>query len=288
MSKPIYVIVSLVIFSGNTAISLAQSPEIEQSQKEAATGQSKTPWKTKNLPADAVTPSSSARNPSSPVSPIVIPESWKAKDLSPEKIDSSVEVAPKPVGNTGNDGFVPGWHRPHLFPADVQVVPSSPLNKNPDKNVLDYHNQVKDFHQSLAADEQNAKETTSWHGHLISANSEMACKSYSNCFDFLNKYDKKTALAPKSRAKGYLLYVNDKWYKLDKHGNTLAIKAIQKSIKSKGFYVAVNGKLKGNTIVVDNLVEIIDTPGGKASAPMNFDDNKLQSTDKVRGHLLGK
>ncbi len=189
MSKPIFVIVSLVVLYGNMVICSAQAPQIEQTAKEEATGQSKEPWKGKNLPPDA-------------------------------------------VGDVSNE-----------------------MNN-------------------------------SWHGHLISANSVAACKNYSHCFDFLNKYEKTTALSARSRAKGYLLYANDKWYTLDKHGNDLAVKAIQKSIKSKGFYVAVNGKLKGNIIIVDNLVEIIGTPGWKASAPTKLDDSKLHPVDKVQGHLL--
>lgn len=201
-------------------VCLAQDPQ--QSAKESATGQNKAPWKTKNLP--------------------------------PEKIDSSVELAPTNVSSP------PQTH-------------STPVG------------QTKEL-QSSSVNANNSKETTSWQGHLISANSAIVCKGYSNCFDFLNKYDKTTALSAESQAKGYLLYANDKWYTLDKHGNDLAVKAIQKSIKSKGFYVAVNGKLKGNTIIVDNLVEIIDTPG--LSAPTHLDNSKQHSVDKVQGHLLGK
>jgi hypothetical protein len=57
----------------------------------------------------------------------------------------------------------------------------------------------------------------------------------------------------------------DKWYHLDKHGNELAIDAIKRGIKRTGFYVTIDGKLKGNIIVVARLIEIIDEPAQNPS-----------------------
>lgn len=100
--------------------------------------------------------------------------------------------------------------------------------------------------------------SANWKGYLIGVDS--ANRSYPN-LDWLRNYDRDKALSPDNRTKGYLLYAIDgKHFSLDKHGNELAIKAIESSLKDKGFYVAVNGKLKGNIISVDNLVEVMDAP----------------------------
>jgi hypothetical protein len=98
-----------------------------------------------------------------------------------------------------------------------------------------------------------------WHGYLMDSDTAKLPHKASDALDFVQNYDSKTALSAKSQAAGYMLFA-DKWYHLDKHGNELAIDVIKRSIKHKGFYVIVGGKLKDNTIAVARLIEIIDTP----------------------------
>ena len=104
----------------------------------------------------------------------------------------------------------------------------------------------------------SASEIT-WHGYLMDSDSAKLSHKDGSVLDFVQNYDSKTALSAKSQAAGYMLFA-DKWYHLDKHGNELAIAAIKRSIKHKGFYVTIDGRLKGNIIVVENLVEIVDSP----------------------------
>jgi hypothetical protein len=102
-----------------------------------------------------------------------------------------------------------------------------------------------------------------WHGYLMDSDSVKLFNKGSSVLDFVQDYDSKAALGTKSKAADYMLFA-DKWYHLDKRGNELALEAIRRSIKHKGFYVIVEGKLKNGTIAVARLTEITNGPDVKA------------------------
>src|ERR1700733_11664340 len=92
----------------------------------------------------------------------------------------------------------------------------------------------------IAAIAGSSSELT-FHGYLMDSDSAKLPHK-DTVLDFVQNYDNKTAQSTKSQAAGYMLFAGN-WYRLDKHGNELAIEVLKHSRKQNGFYVTVDGKL---------------------------------------------
>jgi hypothetical protein len=97
-------------------------------------------------------------------------------------------------------------------------------------------------------------------GYLVDCDSVKSYRSAKNASELVANYNRQNALSESSKATGYVLYSDGKWFALDKHGSELAGDVIRHSIKKKGFYVLVSGKLTDETIAVDSLTELMDVP----------------------------
>jgi hypothetical protein len=74
--------------------------------------------------------------------------------------------------------------------------------------------------------------------------------------DFIKHHTKDCALMENCRRKGYTLYVQPGWFDLDKHGNYLAVKVLQKSKRNRAFFVRIEGSAQAGILKVKRIVEI--------------------------------
>lgn len=94
-----------------------------------------------------------------------------------------------------------------------------------------------------------------WKGYVIDQMCAKSHKSDPHPLNFVKNHTRDCALMEACRASGYALYSDGKWFNLDKNGNKLTEKVIAASSKSRGFHVAVQGDLAGNTIKVKDIQE---------------------------------
>lgn len=112
-----------------------------------------------------------------------------------------------------------------------------------------------------------------WQGYLIDRQCAESIKDDSDRKTFVVHHTKDCALMPNCRAKGYALFVDNKWYDLDKRGNELAVRILTVSNKKRGFYVRVTGTTQGQVLKVESMKESEEPmPGNGAEKKKNDTD----------------
>lgn len=96
---------------------------------------------------------------------------------------------------------------------------------------------------------------THWQGYLIDRQCAESVRDDSDPKAYVLHHTKDCALMPNCRAKGYALFVDGKWYDLDKRGNELAVKILTASKKKRGFYVRVTAAVQGKLMKVESMKE---------------------------------
>jgi uncharacterized protein YxeA len=112
-----------------------------------------------------------------------------------------------------------------------------------------------------------------WQGYLIDRQCAESVKGDSDSKAFVLHHTKDCALMPNCRATGYALFVDNKWYELDKRGNELAVKVLTASKKKRGFYVRVTGTAQGKVLKVESIKE------SEEPKPNNGAEKKRHGTD---------
>jgi len=74
--------------------------------------------------------------------------------------------------------------------------------------------------------------------------------------DFIKHHTKDCCLMANCKKRGYAIYVKARWLVLDRHGNKLAIKLLEKSARRSGFYVRACGSVEGDRLTVKTIEEI--------------------------------
>lgn len=96
---------------------------------------------------------------------------------------------------------------------------------------------------------------THWQGYLIDRQCAESIREDSNAKAFVLLHTKDCALMPNCKAKGYALFMDGKWYELDKRGTELAVKILTASKKERGFYVRITGAVQGKLLQVESIKE---------------------------------
>ncbi|MBI4533498.1 MAG: hypothetical protein HY711_06080 [Candidatus Melainabacteria bacterium] len=107
----------------------------------------------------------------------------------------------------------------------------------------------------LDCDQAWAAGCKQWYGYLIDRQCAESVEKDTKPKAFVLHHTKDCALMSNCQAKGYALFVDGKWYDLDKRGNELAIQVLQGSRKEHGFYVQVTAVLQGKMLKVNSLQE---------------------------------
>jgi hypothetical protein len=113
---------------------------------------------------------------------------------------------------------------------------------------------------TLQAKSIETRTENTWMGYLVDSKCAESFKHLSDPLQAAREHRKACLIEPESVNSGYELYANDKWYKLDRLGNRLAQLVANESISQHGVYVSVMGKLDGNFINVQKIVEVMVSP----------------------------
>lgn len=103
-----------------------------------------------------------------------------------------------------------------------------------------------------------ADKTSKLQGYLVDRQCADSVRGDSDPESFIKHHTKDCALMVNCRRKGYSLYVKPNWFDLDKHGNKLAVKVLQKSARRNAFYVQVEGTTQAGILKVKDIVEVAE------------------------------
>ncbi len=107
--------------------------------------------------------------------------------------------------------------------------------------------------------------SSAFQGYLLDRQCADSVREDSDPEDFIKHHTKDCALMVNCRRKGYSLYVKPNWFDLDKHGNKLAVKVLQKSPRRNAFYIQVEGTTQAGILKVKDIVEVAE-PVAKVDA----------------------
>jgi len=117
------------------------------------------------------------------------------------------------------------------------------------------------FVQALSITITMASEKRSWIGFIVDKDTAQKISANPKGAKLvLSAYRKNEALQPSAQKNGYGLFVDDHLLYLDSQGNKLAVSTIKESAAKSGFYVSVQGVQKGDSIAVNSIREIDQSP----------------------------
>ncbi|MDZ4836358.1 MAG: hypothetical protein SGJ27_21500 [Candidatus Melainabacteria bacterium] len=108
----------------------------------------------------------------------------------------------------------------------------------------------------ISASRAFAVDETTWQGYIVDRQCADSVRQDSDPEPFVKHHTKDCALMANCKSRGYSIYSNCKWFDLDKHGDQLAIRLLQASKRTSGFYVEIRGTSKGSVLKVKKIKEI--------------------------------
>lgn len=105
----------------------------------------------------------------------------------------------------------------------------------------------------------------SFDGYLVDRKCSAAVLGDPHPEDFIKHHTKDCSLMANCKKQGYAIYITPRWLILDKHGNKLAIKLLEKSARRSGFYIRAKGSIEGDRLTVKTIEEI-EEPRSEDSA----------------------
>jgi hypothetical protein len=100
----------------------------------------------------------------------------------------------------------------------------------------------------------------SWTGLLCDQDSMKSISTQIDPEGYLENYPKGKASNLNTMFQGFVLYHHRQWFVLDKKGSELAKQLIARSKSSNGFKVTVQGRRKGNKIIVTGVFDCYQAP----------------------------
>lgn len=96
-------------------------------------------------------------------------------------------------------------------------------------------------------------EQEKWLGYIVDKQCADSIRGSTEAESFVQAHTKDCAVMCKD--KGFAFYSQGKWFGFDAKGNSLALKVLQESKRTRGFYVEVIGKVQDQILLVETMKE---------------------------------
>lgn len=99
-----------------------------------------------------------------------------------------------------------------------------------------------------------------WTGYLIDRECAQTYSASSSPQKLAREHARACTHISSASNQEYRVLSNERWLKLDNRGNEIAQGIVSQSIKKNGILVTVTGTSSNDTIEVEKMVELVDTP----------------------------